>query len=132
MIRAKEHLLISSTCSSRISSGASSLRRSSGALKETVTEYFGPEIFALECLSRIERISNFLAGFLVRTERIVSLRGCFRDAASEEGAECGPFAGRPRFFRELSIAVSWVSDIIRACATRMNENTSLWLARCEG
>ena len=132
MIRAKEHLLTGSTCSSGISSGASSPGRSSGASEGTATEYFGPEIFAPGCLSRIERISNFLAGFLARTERIVSLRGCFRDAAGEEGAECGPFAGRPRFFGELSTAVSWVSDIVRACATRMNENTSLWLARCEG
>ena len=106
MIRAREHLLIGSTYLLGISSKASSPGRSSGALEETVIEYFGPEIFAPGCLSRIERILNFLAGFLARTERIVSLRGCFRDATSEEGIECRPFTGRPRFFRELSTAVS--------------------------
>ena len=125
-------MLIGLTYLLGILSEALLLRRLSKALKGIVIEYFRPEIFTLGCLLRIERILNFLAGFLARTERIVSLRGCFRDAAGEEGAECGPFAGRPRFFRELSTAVSWVSDIVRACATRMNENTSLWLARCEG
>jgi hypothetical protein len=106
MIRAREHLLIGSTCSSGILFGALSPGRSSGALEGTAIEYFGPEIFALGCLSRIERISNFLAGFLARIERIVSLHRCFCDATGEEGAECGPFAGRPRFFGELSTAVS--------------------------
>ena len=125
-------MLIGWTCLLGILFRALSLRRLFGALKGTITEYFRLEIFAPGYLLRIERILNFLAGFLARTERIVSLRGCFRDAAGEEGAECGPFAGRPRFFGELSTAVSWVSDIVRACATRMNENTSLWLARCEG
>ena len=132
MIKAREHLLIGSTCSLRILSRALSPGRSSGALEGTVIEYFGPEIFTLGCLSGIECILNFLVGFLARTERIVSLYRCFRDATGKEGVECGPFAGRPRFFGELLIAVSWASDIVRACATRINENTSLWLARCEG
>jgi hypothetical protein len=132
MIKAREHLLTGLTYLLRISSGALSPGRSSRALEGTAIEYFGPEIFAPGCLLRIERISNFLAGFLARTERIVSLRGCFRDATSEEGAEYRPFIGRPRFFGELLTVVSWALDIIRACVTRINENTSLWLARCKG
>ena len=106
MIRVKEHLLISSTYLLKISSGVSSLKRSSGALKRTVIKYFGLEIFTLRCLLKIERISNFLAGFLIKTERIISLRKCFRDAANKESTECGPFIRRPRFFKELSTAVS--------------------------
>jgi hypothetical protein len=99
-------LLTGLTYSLGILSRASSPRRLSGALKGTAIEYFGPEIFAPGYLLRIERISNFLAGFLARTEHIVSLRECFRDATSKEGAECRPFIRRPRFFRELSTAVS--------------------------
>ena len=106
MIRAKEHLLISSTYSSKISSGVSSLKRSSRASERTATEYFGLEIFTPGCLLKIKRILNFLVGFLARTERIVSLYRCFHDAANKEGVECGPFIRRPRFFKELSIAVS--------------------------
>jgi hypothetical protein len=132
MIRAREHLLTGSTCSLGISSEASSPGRSFRALEGIAIEYFRPEIFAPGYLSRIERISNFLAGFLARTEHIVSLCRCFRNTTSKEDAECGPFIGRPRFFRELSTAVSWALDIVRACATRINENTSLWLARYKG
>jgi hypothetical protein len=99
-------LLIGSTCLSGILSRALLLGRLSGALEGIVIEYFGPEIFAPGCLSRIERILNFLVGFLARIEYIVSLCGCFCDATSEEGAECRPFIGRLRFFRELLIAVS--------------------------
>jgi hypothetical protein len=106
MIRAREHLLIGSTYLSGILSGASSLGRLSGALKGIVIEYFRPEIFAPGCLLRIKRILNFLAGFLARIEHIVSLYKCFRDATNKEGVECGPFIGRPRFFKELSIVVS--------------------------
>jgi hypothetical protein len=125
-------LLIGSTCLLGILSRALLLGRLSRVLEGIAIEYFGPEIFALGCLLRIERISNFLAGFLTRTERIVSLHGCFHDATSKEDIEYAPFTGRPRFFRELSIAVSWASDIVRACAIRINENTSLWLTRCKG
>jgi hypothetical protein len=132
MIRAREYLLTGLTYSLGILSRASLLERSSRALEGIAIEYFGPEIFALGCLSRIERILNFLVGFLARIEHIVSLRGCFCDATSKEGAEYGPFTGRPRFFRELSTVVSWASDIVRACATRINENTSLWLTRYKG
>jgi hypothetical protein len=72
----------------------------------TIIEYFRPEIFTPGCLLRIERILNFLVGFLTRTERIVSLYKCFYDATNKEDIECRPFIGRPRFFRELLIAVS--------------------------
>jgi hypothetical protein len=99
-------LLIGWTCLSGILSGASSLGRLFKALEGTIIKYFGLEIFTLGCLLRIERILNFLAGFLVRTERIVSLRECFRNATSKEGIEYRPFTGRPHFFRELSTAVS--------------------------
>ena len=99
-------MLIGLTYLLGILSRALLLERSSGALKGIAIEYFRPEIFTPGYLSRIERILNFLAGFLARTERIVSLCRCFRDATSEEGAEYRPFTGRPRFFRELLIAVS--------------------------
>ena len=125
-------MLIGLTCLLEILFKVLLLRRLSRVLKGIVIEYFRLEIFALGCLLRIERILNFLVGFLARTERIVSLRGCFRDVTNKEGVECRPFTRRPRFFRELSIAVSWALDIIRACATRINENTSLWLARYKG
>jgi hypothetical protein len=132
MIRAREYLLIGSTCLLGILSRVLLLERSSRALKGTAIEYFGPEIFALGCLLRIERILNFLIGFLARIKRIVSLYKCFRDAINKEGIECRPFIGRPRFFRELLTAVSWALDIIRACAIRINKNTSLWLMRYKG
>jgi hypothetical protein len=106
MIRAREYLLIGSTCLSGILSGVLLLGRLFGVLKGTVIEYFGLEIFAPGCLLRIECILNFLVGFLIRTKRIVSLRRCFYNATSEEGVEYRPFTGRPRFFRELLIAVS--------------------------
>jgi hypothetical protein len=106
MIRVREYLLIGWTYLLRILSRVLLLGRLSRALKGTAIEYFRPEIFTLGCLLRIERISNFLAGFLTRTERIVSLRKCFRDATNKEGIECRPFTERPRFFRELSTAVS--------------------------
>jgi hypothetical protein len=82
------------------------LRRLSGVLKGIVIEYFKLEIFVLRCLLRIERILNFLAGFLTRIERIVSLCKCFRDAINKEGVEYRPFIGRLRFFKELLIVVS--------------------------
>jgi hypothetical protein len=132
MIRAREYLLTGLTYSSGILSRALSPERLSGASKGIAIEYFRPEIFALGCLSKIERILNFLVGFLARTECIVSLYRCFHDATSEEGVECRPFAGRLRFFRELLIAVSWALDIVRAYVTRINENISLWLTCCEG
>jgi hypothetical protein len=65
-------------------------------------------------------------------ERRVSLRARFWDATSDVGADYARFAGRPRFFRELLTEVTWSLAIVRACATRMNEDTSLWLERCEG
>jgi hypothetical protein len=99
-------LLIGLTYLLKILSRVLLLRRLFKALKGIVIEYFGPEIFVPGCLLRIERILNFLAGFLVRTEHIVFLYKCFRDAANKEGAEYRPFIRRPRFFRELSIAVS--------------------------
>jgi hypothetical protein len=99
-------LLIGLTCLLKISSRASSLGRLSKALKGIVIEYFRPEIFALGYLLRIERILNFLIGFLARTEYIISLRGCFHDATNKEGIECRPFTGRSRFFRKLLIVVS--------------------------
>jgi len=99
-------LLIGLTCLLGILSRALSPGRSSGALKGIAIEYFRLKIFALGYLLRIEHISNFLAGFLIRTKHIVSLHGYFHDATSKEGTEYGPFAGRPRFFRELLIAVS--------------------------
>jgi len=99
-------LLIGSTYLLRILSRASLLRRLSKALKETITEYFGLEIFVPGCLLRIERILNFLAGFLTRTERIVSLYKCFYNATNKEDIEYRPFIRRPRFFRELLIVVS--------------------------
>jgi len=125
-------LLIGLTYLLKILSRVLLLRRLFKALKGIVIEYFGPEIFVPGCLLRIERILNFLVGFLARTEHIVSLCRCFCDATSEEGAEYGPFIGRLRFFRELLIVVSWALDIVRACATRMNKNTSLWLTRYKG
>jgi hypothetical protein len=99
-------LLIGLTYLLGISSRVLSLKRLSRALKGIVIEYFRLEIFTLGYLSRIKRISNFLVGFLARTKHIVSLYKCFRDATSKEGVEYRPFAGRSRFFRELSIAVS--------------------------
>jgi hypothetical protein len=97
MIRIKEQLFTSSTYS---------LKRSFKALKGTITEYFGLEIFTPECLSRIKRILNFLTGFLIKTERIVSLRECFYDAINKINIEYGPFIRRPRFFKELLTTVS--------------------------
>jgi hypothetical protein len=99
-------LLIGLTCLLEILFRALSLGRLSRALKGIAIEYFRPEIFAPGYLSRIKRILNFLVGFLARIKRIVSLRRCFRNATSKEGAECGPFIRRLRFFKELSIAVS--------------------------
>ena len=106
MIRAKEHLLIGLTYLLGILSRALLLERSSGALKGIVIEYFRPEIFAPGCLLRIERISNFLTGFLARTEHIVSLYGCFHDATNKKDIEYRPFIKRPRFFKELLTVVS--------------------------
>ena len=106
MIRAKEYLLISLTYLLRILSRASLLRRLFKVLKRIVTEYFRLKIFTLGCLLRIERILNFLAGFLTRIKRIVSLYKCFRDATNKEGVEYRPFIGCPRFFKELLIVVS--------------------------
>jgi hypothetical protein len=99
-------LLIGLTCLLRILSRVLSLERLSRVLEEIVIEYFRPEIFTPGCLSRIERILNFLIGFLTRIEYIVSLYKCFRDATNKEDIEYKPFIGRPRFFKELSIAVS--------------------------
>jgi hypothetical protein len=99
-------LLIGSTCLLEILSRASLLRRLFKVLKGIVIEYFGPEIFTPGCLLRIKHILNFLAGFLARTEHIVSLYKCFHDAANKEDIEYRPFIGRPRFFKELLIAVS--------------------------
>jgi hypothetical protein len=93
---------------------------------------FRLRIFALGCLSRIERILIFLGGFLAVIERRVSLQACFWDATSDVGVDCACFAGRPRFFGELLIEVAWSLAIVRACATRINEDMSLWLERCEG
>ena len=106
MIRAKEYLLISLTYLLRILSRVLLLRRLFKVLKRIVTEYFGLEIFVPGCLLRIERILNFLAGFLTRTERIVSLYKCFYNATNKEDIECKPFIRRPRFFKELLIVVS--------------------------
>jgi hypothetical protein len=99
-------LLIGLTYLLRILSRALLLRRLSRVLKRIAIEYFKPEIFTLGCLLRIERILNFLTGFLARIEHIVSLYKCFYDVTSKEGVEYRPFTGRPRFFRELLIAVS--------------------------
>jgi hypothetical protein len=82
------------------------LRRLFKVLKEIVIKYFKPEIFAPRCLLRIKRILNFLIGFLIRTERIVSLYKCFCNATNKEGIEYRPFIGYSRFFKELLIAVS--------------------------
>jgi hypothetical protein len=99
-------LLIGLTYLLRILFKALSLRRLFKVLEGTVIEYFGLKIFALRCLLKIKRISNFLAGFLARTEHIVSLYKCFYNAANKEGVEYRPFIGRPHFFRELLIVVS--------------------------
>jgi hypothetical protein len=99
-------LLIGSTYLLEILSRVLLLKRLSRVLKGIVIEYFGLEIFTPGCLLKIKRILNFLAGFLVRTERIVSLYKCFRDAANKEDIEYRPFIRRPRFFKELLIAVS--------------------------
>jgi hypothetical protein len=99
-------LLIGSTYLLRILSRVLLLGRLSRALEGIVIKYFRLEIFALGCLLRIECILNFLAGFLIRTERIVSLCRCFHDATSEEGIEYRPFTRCSRFFKELLIAVS--------------------------
>jgi hypothetical protein len=64
-------------------------------------------------------------------EHRVSLRARFWDATSNVGADCAYFAGRPRFFRELLTEVAWSLAIVRAYATRINKDTSLWLKRCE-
>jgi hypothetical protein len=99
-------LLISSTYLLRILSKVLLLKRLFKVLKEIVIEYFGLEIFALRCLLRIERILNFLIGFLTRTEYIVSLYECFYNTANKEDIEYKPFIRRPRFFKELLIVVS--------------------------
>jgi hypothetical protein len=99
-------LLIGSTYLLGILSRALLLGRLFKALEGTATEYFRLEIFALRYLLKIKRILNFLAGFLTRIEHIVSLYRCFRNATNKEGAEYRPFTRRPRFFKELSIAVS--------------------------
>jgi len=106
MIRAKEYLLISLTYLLRILSRVLLLRRLFKVLKRIVTEYFRLKIFTLGCLLRIKHILNFLAGFLIRIERIVSLYKCFYNATNKEDIECKPFIRRPRFFKELLIVVS--------------------------
>jgi hypothetical protein len=99
-------LLISSTYLLRILSRVLLLERLSGALKGIVIEYFKPEIFTLRCLLKIKYILNFLIGFLIRIERIVSLYRCFYNATNKEGIEYRPFIRRPRFFKKLLIVVS--------------------------
>ena len=72
MIRAREYLLIGSTYLLGILFKALLLRRLSRVLKGIIIEYFRPEIFMPGCLLKIERILNFLAGFLIKTKYIVS------------------------------------------------------------
>jgi hypothetical protein len=99
-------LLIGLTYLLRILFGVLLLRRLFKVLKGIVIEYFKPEIFILRCLLRIKHILNFLVGFLIRTEYIVSLYKCFHDVVNKEDIEYKPFIRCPRFFKELLIAVS--------------------------
>jgi hypothetical protein len=108
------------------------LKRLSRVLKEIIIEYFKLKIFTPGYLLRIKRILIFLASFLTRTKYRVSLYKCFYDATNKVNIEYRPFTRRPRFFKELLVVIPWVSDIIRAYTIRINENTSLWLARYKG